>query len=264
MPDEAPQRANPADLEVSLLGLGRSRRRPPREAVCYLCGQPIGAAQAWDREHLPPKRVFARSIRQTYSPRLWWLYSHVSCNAAYRDDEACFVVSFAGHVETPAARAVVEDIRRAANRGFELRLIRDVLARFGAVEGPNGERLFAYDAPRVQRFIRKIVCGLYFLHLGRFLAPQRISVAEILDPRDMPREMTRHAWFPLVRDTLALGRYGAVFDYKWICLRDPERGAARLNALALCFWDGLIAVALFHDPSCPCGDCPSSASTVSG
>jgi len=64
---------------------------------------------------------------------------------------------------------------------------------------------------------------------------------------------TAKTWFPAVRDTHSLARYGAVFDYKWIGWKTSEN--LRFNAMAMLFWDGLIVATIFHDPTCECGAC---------
>src|SRR5437016_1644421 len=37
----------------------RSRTRLPADARCYLCGNAIEPDEEWDRDHVPPKRIFA-------------------------------------------------------------------------------------------------------------------------------------------------------------------------------------------------------------
>jgi hypothetical protein len=54
-------------------------------------------------------------------------------------DEAYFIVSFVGHLDSDVARAVMQDISTKALRGEGVRLIHEVLSRFGRVTGPNGE-----------------------------------------------------------------------------------------------------------------------------
>ena len=134
----------------------RSRIRLPTDTRCYLCGNAILPDEEWDRDHVPPKRIFALAVLQEHSPNLEWLYAHKACNRSYREDEEYFVVSFAGHVKTATASAVMNDIRRGAAKGHLGRLIKDVLSRFGKVIGPTGERVYTWDSPRVERALWKI------------------------------------------------------------------------------------------------------------
>src|SRR5207247_8297935 len=74
-------------------------------------------------------------------------------------------------------------------------------------------------------------------------------------------DLDRISWFPAVRDTGPLARHGAVFDYKWLGWKDEE---LRGHAVAMLFWDGLIAATLFHDPSCECHVCQERRNTPGG
>ena len=111
---------------------------------------------------------------QEYSPNLEWLYTHRACNRAYREDEEYFVVSFAGHVKTATASAVMNDIRRGAGKGHLVGLIKDVLSRFGKIIGPTGERTFTWDSARFERALWKIFRGIYALESSTFLPEQWI------------------------------------------------------------------------------------------
>jgi hypothetical protein len=55
----------------------RSRRDVESGTVCYLRGDEIASTRGtWDRDHLPPRRIFALSIKAEFSPQLDWLYAH--------------------------------------------------------------------------------------------------------------------------------------------------------------------------------------------
>jgi hypothetical protein len=234
----------------------RSRKRLPPDAVCYLCGTTITPQQRWDRDHVPPARIFGASIKQEFNPQLQWLYTHHQCNGSYRLDEDYFVVSFVGHVvNSSTAKAVMEDLRRGVAKGHGVGLLKDVLRRFGTVLGPGGERTYDYDTVRVSRAIWKIVRGLYFLEVGAVLRADWSNQLTLMNPNNVPVEIANTPWFPAIRDTEPMGRYGRVFDYKWVGVIDGNR---RGHALAMLFWDGLIVTARFHDPSCPCGECETA------
>jgi hypothetical protein len=222
-------------------------------ATCYLCGKVIGGADGEsNRDHVPPKRVFAKAVRQQYGPNLPTLPTHRWCNSAAERDEAYFIVSFAGHVNTDVAQAVVRDIAEKAQRGEGVGLIRDVINRFGKVTGPDGQVLFSYDTNRVNRLLWKVVRGIYMLEQGGALPAQPPSGIELINPQNTPEHLQAIPWFRYVRDTAPMGRYGRVFDYKWLGWKD---GDLRGHAVALNFWDGLLATVLFHDPACECGQC---------
>lgn len=60
----------------------RSRRKLAQGTFCYLCGKVIAEGEEWNRDHVPPQRLFAKSVRQQYSSQLDWLPTHVACNSA--------------------------------------------------------------------------------------------------------------------------------------------------------------------------------------
>ena len=150
---------------VSMGSAQRSRKRLAAGTLCYLCGNPILEGEDWNRDHVPPKRIFPSRIRKQFSPKLEWLPTHSTCNSSYREDEEYFVVSFAGHVQTPIAREVMKDVTDAARKGHGVGLIREILGRFGKVQGPRGEMLYSFDGARTDRFFWKLIRGLYYLHL---------------------------------------------------------------------------------------------------
>ena len=73
----------------------------------------------------------------------------------------------------------------------------------------------------------------------------------LVPPGTSPTGLEGLDWFPAVRDTQPLAKYGAVFDYKWIGWKALD--GVRYNAIAMLFWDGLIVATFFHDPTCNCG-----------
>lgn len=234
----------------------RSRKHLPPGTRCYLCGRVIDAAtEKWNRDHVPPKRVFGSDILDRYSPRLAWLPTHVTCNSDYRADEEYFVASLAGHVATDTAAAVMQDLRDAAAKGHGVGLLREVIGRFGRIVGPNDEVLYQYDTGRVRRFAWKVVRGLYYLDLDSVLPEEMRGEIHIVNPANLPEDLARIGWFAAVRDTEPLADYGRVFDYKWLGWKD---GDLRGHAVAMLLWDGLIIATLFHDPTCQCGHCPAT------
>ncbi len=231
----------------------RSRRFLPEGTRCYLCGHVIDATRdKWNRDHVPPKRIFASELRQEHDLTLKWLPTHIPCNSDFRGDEEYFVVSFAGHVGSKAAQAVMRDLKDAATKGHDHGLLRDVIGRFGRIVGPNGEVLYEYDTNRVKRFAWKVVRGLYYLELGGVLPEKTLGDIFIVNPVRPPDDLANLGWFATVRDIEPMGQYGAVFDYKWLGWKDGE---IRAHAFAMLIWDGLIITTLFHDPRCDCATC---------
>ena len=238
----------------------RSRRYLPPDATCYLCGLAIEPDQLWNRDHVPPERVFGKQVRREHAVDLKWLYAHSACNTGYKDDEEYFVVALAGHHrQTSTGRAVWDDIARGAAAGHGVGLLKTIVGQFGKVQHADGSRTFALDLGRAHRVAWKIVRGLYTLECGTTLPESQLHTVEIVPQADGPRLLPNHTVFPFVRDTGSLGKHEAVFDYKWLCI--PAEGA-RCHAIAFLLWDSLVVLVIFHDPSCPCDECaPAPAST---
>jgi hypothetical protein len=237
----------------------RSRRKLPSGAFCYLCGNPIAEGQEWNRDHVPPQRIFAKSIRQQYSPQLEWLPTHRECNTAHASDEDYFVTALAGHHRTAWARAVFEDIGRGVSKGKGIGRLKTILGQFGKITTADGSRLFELDTNRANRAIWKIVRGLYTLETDKYLPEDSFRRIEIVPRSEAEQVLPGHLWFRFVRDTEGMGRHKAMFDYKWLC-RFVDDGhvdvmESRGNLIAMLLWDNLTLLCLFHDPACRCHRC---------
>ena len=233
----------------------RSRRYLSPDAICYLCCKPITPDENWNRDHVPPERIYGKRVRQEHHVTLDWLYAHEACNSAYQSDEEYFVVALVGHHNSPTAKAVWEDLTRGSGRGHSRGLIKTVIGQFGKVILPDGGILFSLDQSRAQRVAWKIVRGLYTLESGKMLPESQLRKIEIIPQSEAAKRLTDHPWFPMVRDTAPLGQHGAVFDYKWVCWKD---GTLHGHAIAMLFWDRLTVLVILHDPTCKCERCVAS------
>ena len=242
----------------------RSRRKLAPGSFCYLCGEPITDDQDWNRDHVPPQRLFAKSVRQQHSPQLMWLPTHTACNSAFANDEDYFVTALVGHHGTVWAKAVFEDMRRGISKGMGIGLVKTILGQFGKVRTADGAVVFALDTNRTHRAVWKIVRGLYTLETERFLPENSFRTIEIVPRSEAAKTLPSHPWFRFVRDTKGMGRHQAVFDYKWLG-RYIDDGQvppfeSRGNLMALLLWDALTLLCMFHDPTCRCHRCRKEAS----
>jgi hypothetical protein len=230
----------------------RSRRRLEPGTVCYLCGQQIDGD--WNRDHIPPQRMFGKRIKRILTPQLQWLPTHVACNSSYRADEEYVILSLfptalthdASAIPTPAARSVFEDVMNAQGKGHAIRLMRSTIANWGSVVGPRGELTFQMDWKRLDRVVWKIARGLYFLDVGVALPTEMLirvrlfsslmSAEAMLDPTVRP-----------VLGTAPMGRYRDVFDYKWGCYVRPDGFKGHL--IAMLWWASLLVTVGFVDPT---------------
>ena len=131
-------------------------------------------------------------------------------------------------------------------------LLKTVFSQFGRVTLADGSRLFAYDQERTGRITWKIIRGLYTLETKGFLPEGQLKTCTLLDPATIDAEADRFPWCRTVLATPSLGRYQAIFDYKWL-------GAAfdgmKANLIAFLLWDRLVFLSAFHDSTCACSDC---------
>lgn len=241
--------------QITCSGMGwqqRSRRRLPPGTICYLCGKPIVEGEAWNRDHVPPQRFYGKSIRDAFNPNLAWLPTHTKCNTGYKSDEEYYVASFAGHANSDAGRSVFNDFRRAVAKGHDTGLLKTVISQFGKVVLPDGSLVFTYDTDRAGRITWKLVRGIYHEETGGFLPENTPKRLFMLSPEKNKDAESDYPWWPLVRDTAAMGRHGAVFDYKWL---GTIMDGTRAHALGMLLWDRLLILVLFHDPSCSCTNC---------
>jgi hypothetical protein len=182
-------------------------RRLPPGTFCYLCGKVIAEGEDWNRDHVPPQRLFAKSVRKQRAVQLDWLPTHNACNSAYASDEDYFVTALVGQHGTEWAKAVFADIRRGVARGQGVGLIKTILGQFGKVTTSDGTMLFALDANRANRAIWKIVRGLYTLETGRFVPDLSYLNIEIVPRSEADKTLPGHLWFESVRNTEGLGRH---------------------------------------------------------
>ena len=229
----------------------RSRRHLPPGTVCYLCGAPFVAGEEWNLDHVPPQRFYGKAIRSAFNPNLGWLPTHPHCNSAYKADEEYYVASFAGHTDSDTGRSVFNDFRGAVAKGHDVGLLKTILSQFGKVTLADSSIPFNFDTDRTSRIVWKLVRGLYFEEVGRVLPedhePRTIYM---LGPEETKDVADKYPWWLLVRNTQPMGKYGRVFDYKWLGLT-VEGG--RGHMLAMLLWERLLLLVVFHDPSCPCG-----------
>ncbi len=151
----------------------KSRRRVPSGTLCYLCGKPIRQHDSWNRDHLPPAAFFGSALKRVFAFNLPWLYTHQSCNSAYRGDEEYTIAALAGHAQSATGNAVMDDLRSAFRQGHKHGLLRMIVSAFGKLTGPRGEATFALNRTRVERIAWKLARGIYYRELGLVLPESR-------------------------------------------------------------------------------------------
>jgi hypothetical protein len=226
--------------------------------LCYLCGAPLIRGQKLDVDHVPPQRFFPKPLRRQLSPQLKSLQVHQSCNRAYRPDEEYFVLALVAYAhDSFAGRALMSDVKRGLQGGHGRGLYEAIKKGFGTVVAPDGRTLFEYDGARIRRVVWKIIRGMFFLHSGRILPIQQLFEFHLIPPTDP--QQPDHPWFQVVLQTGSLCKYGGIFDMKSLGGAD---GRHKAHFQALLFWDRIIALVHFHDPTCPCEECGEVRATA--
>lgn len=131
--------------------------------ICYLCGLPLG--DEIDNDHVPPKQFYARSLRKKYSPNLFTLPVHSSCNKAYQKDEDYFVHSMGPvAMESYSGKALWDDISDRHNRPQNRRIAEMVLKEFDKRPSglilPFGKVAKKFNGERIWRVVWKIAIGI--------------------------------------------------------------------------------------------------------
>src|SRR6478672_1545679 len=86
-------------------------------SLCYLCGQEILIGETVERDHVPPRQVFPKSIRAGLT--LLTLPVHKACHGATGRDEEYFLQ----HVLFPLAH--VTSVGQAATSDFRATIARE-------------------------------------------------------------------------------------------------------------------------------------------
>ena len=219
--------------------------------ICYLCGQPQGGK--FNHDHVPPKQLSTKKLRNKHNLNLFWLPTHESCNKSYQHDEDYFVYSlmpFArGSYSGDALRAkILDDCRHDQQKSLLQKGLREFERRPSGLILPPGVVVKRFDGDRIPRVAWKIVRGLIFHHYGIFLEEGTPTHCKIVPP-DQPPPLP----FPLLLlyDNPINRNYEGVFEYSFGSV--PEKH--NMNYCALLLWDRLTIIMNYQYPPCDCLQC---------
>ena len=221
--------------------------------MCYLCGLPL--AEPISVDHVPPKQLFARTIRRAHHPLLLdTLPVHDACNKAYQMDEDYFVHTLMPFgLGSVAGQAVYDDVlqkyRRRQKVGLTLRVLSEFEPRPSGLILPKGKVGKRFQGTRIQRVAWKIVRGLFHLQHGRVLPAATTTWVSLTSPGETPPE--HFLQFMSLPDRVEHGRYPGVFAYRFDNFAEDQN----IHYWALLIWDRIIITVLFHDPACTCPNC---------
>jgi hypothetical protein len=211
--------------------------------LCYLCGQPLQGELNGD--HVPPKQIFAHSIRQLHELDLLKVLVHKACNFSYQSDEDYFVSTLAPlAVDSYAGLAIVRDQADRAAAGRRLGLLETIRKEFdlrpSGIVLPTGKIVKRFQGERVGRVLWKIVRGLFFQHELQVLPLATVHQIDFCVPADEPLPEL----YAALNGRPSLGRYPAVFDYCYAQFEDADD----VYLWAINLWDRLLVLVRHPDP----------------
>lgn len=219
------------------------------DLLCYLCGFELG--EDIDRDHVPPKQFYAKSLRKLHRPNLFTLPVHAKCNKSYQKDEDYFVHSIAPLAKgSYSGDGIWNDIAKRLQRPQGQIMGRMVLREFekrpSGLYLPDDKVIKRFNGKRVKRVVWKIIRGLFYKEYARFLPEETPRLFKFVSVGEKPPPE-----FQLVRNSQSKGEYPNVFDYKYIVVSECNN----FHLWAMLFWDKLINLVAFHDPDCKCTTC---------
>lgn len=222
------------------------------QKICYLCGNELNSEM--DKDHVPPKQFYSTEIRRKYSPNLFTLPVHKSCNFSYQLDEDYFLSSIAPLAgDSFSGEYIWQDIVSKSKRPESKKLILKVYYEFqpnlSSLIMPKGKIIKRFDGKRIFNIVWKITRGLYFKENNKFLPENTPRNFEFLSVGQKPPVK-----FNYILNSESKGDYPGVFDYKYVEFKEINN----FNVWAMLFWNRIIIFVMFHSPGCNCKVCIDS------
>lgn len=223
-------------------------------SICYLCGKPIDTHAKDEqmgptRDHVPPKLLFPKQIRQEENLNLQFAPAHKKCNNDHKDDEDYFYNSLYPLVanSNPAmAQAIFRDFLRRCQKPQSRAMLRGIFAKAseiskGGIILPAPKIEVNVDLYRVQRTAGKIARGVLFLATERYIPETSIVDMRICEEESEVPKMYQLSW----KITSPQGSYPKVFTYKYV----PFNG---YHILSLLFWQAFMFCITIQDTQMSC------------
>jgi hypothetical protein len=212
-----------------------------------LCGKLLAAPTNVD--HVPPKQLYVKAIRQLHNPNLLTIEVHKACNNSFQLDEDYFVNTLAPFAKgSYAGTALLRDVFAKYADGKKVGLVHKVLNEFdrtpSGIDLPPERVAKRFEGDRLHRVAWKIVRGLYFHEFGKVLPEDTPNNLDIFAP-DKPPSV---AFLKALGNVDGRGAYPGVFDYKYITMEQLQG----FQYWGLLLWDRLILTMSFHSPECGC------------
>jgi hypothetical protein len=198
---------------------------------------------------------------------LWTVPSHKSCNGEYKLDEEYFyhaLYPLVGDARPPIAEAMLDDLRRRAEKPQTPALIRDILrtkrtTMEGGIVLPPGKVAIDVDKYRVQRVAIKIGRCLFYRDQQRVIPLETCRDIHLCQSEEEVPEIYRLSWgwskvnvpdcVPVEPSGLLIadpesgkpaGACNAVFSYRTACVNG-------MHVYSLMFWQAFMFCMLFDE-----------------
>ena len=219
----------------------------PSESICYLCGgaierNPKNELMELSMDHVPPLQFYPKQIRGEIEGRLLKLPTHKRCNMSFKNDEEYFVHTYSYHVDQNSDKAcqLIEEIKRRSRKKQSQRLLHMIQKEFadvtiGGIHLPDGIIVHNVNAARVDRIIRKIVQGLYYLEENKYLPHETAMWVQLYEkPNDMPDVFSK----VFCETGSCKGVYPKAFSYRHLNIQN-------YSYWSMLFWDSLLFCLIF-------------------
>ena len=222
--------------------------------ICYLCGNDLNPDDGnIDRDHVPMRQIYAKSLRREYHLNLLTLPTHKSCNRSYQQDEDYFVASLHLSAYSNSGKAVQQDIISRMRDGRWPGLTREVRSQVSRIVLPDGTELIHLEAFRIARITWKMVRGLFFYETNRFLPKETPNVSKnpiifwnnkLISGIDSKEDREQ---FDMIRENPSRGNYWRIFDYKYCKVPTKENPDEYIWAWGIWLWDSIALLTFFED-----------------
>jgi hypothetical protein len=202
------------------------------------------------RDHVPPLSFFPKSLRKEKNlSRLNVVYAHKACNASYQLDEEYFFQSLSPLARrTEVGPALRQEIEKPVLTLAKIKLQRQIVGEFSRDQFGRVHK--TYDRQRINRVIRKILRGLWFLRFRTVLPHDwRYDIA-IYDPINAPpREL-----MAATEADPSWGFYPELFFFQ-----TSRATEYPVQAWTFFLWDWFVIFVFVHEALCACERCAAAA-----
>lgn len=174
------------------------------------------------------------------------LFTHLSCNQKYQNDEKYFYVVFGTAIrdihdvgKIVWESLLIDALTHPPTMKTYQEVISNISDKYGPIHLPSGKSILHFDGDKVWNVIRKIFMGLYFIEYNSYLPVETKIIFNLLSPGEQPTP----EYYIILKES-GKGKYKKLFDYK--IKEFPEKN---FYQIAILLWDSIIFLGTFKSPS---------------